>query len=115
SGTWTTGKPAEPFQSADRWSWADLCPAYRSADYPSVRHIAAIDTVSFHAQPRYLHELLHRYEPGWGARAVNDVRNVVLACAGTGPPVPPGAPALARRTIVDSWFAGDESLLVRED
>jgi hypothetical protein len=106
----------DSFESADRWYWANLCPAYRSADYPSLRAMAAVEVTGYGDGTRYVHEHLHRYRAGSGPRAIGDIRALLGRCAGpTAPPTSPGAPAPTHYAVVDTGFTGDEALLVRED
>jgi hypothetical protein len=115
SGSWPRVS-SEPFESADRWYWADLCPAYRSADYPSLRAQLTVDVTGYRAGDRYVYEHIHRYRASWGRRALDDVRSVLARCAGpTAPPASSSGPAPSHYAILDTGFAGDEALLVRED
>ncbi|GIG92749.1 hypothetical protein [Plantactinospora endophytica] len=65
------------------WPWLQAdCPAYREADYPAQRHRTGA------VQRRYLHaaseqvatQVVEAYEPGWAAKALDDVRRVVDTC-----------------------------------
>jgi hypothetical protein len=119
-GTWRRGNPYEPF-SGDLWAW-DLsaeCPAYRTADYPSLRQQVDLAYASWETSPPatpFVGEHVHRYRPGWGPRTLDDVRRVLATCPGASPPPSiPGGPVPTRRTIVDTGFAGDESLLIRAE
>ncbi|MBQ0894899.1 hypothetical protein KBX37_17640 [Micromonospora sp. U56] len=115
-GAWRKQLPSEPF-SGDTWRWADLCAAYRSSDYPSLRRQADLDFTGYATgSAGYVYEHLHRYAGGWGPRALDDVRHVLTTCAGTATPsTAPGSPAPRRFTVVGTGFAGDEALLVREE
>lgn len=118
-GTWRRSPPYEPF-AGDIWAWDSSaeCPAYRTADYPSLRQQVAVETDGWAtgSSGPYLHEHVHRYRPGWGPRALDDVRRVLATCpGGSPPPRTPGGPVPSRLTIVDKDFAGDESLLVRRE
>jgi len=129
AGTWQEQQPHEPYQG-DLWYWADLCPAYRTADYPSLRHQVATDVTGWvdrdSGQPptqTRISEYLELYTPGWGTRNFNDVRAVLAGCGAIpAPPVPPGGaipPTAAgggapkRMFTVGSGFAGHESVLIR--
>ncbi|WP_346534276.1 hypothetical protein [Micromonospora sp. DPT] len=115
-GAWRKQLPSEPF-SGDTWRWADLCAAYRSSDYPSLRRQADLDFTGYATgSAGYVYEHLHRYAGGWGPRALDDVRHVLATCAGTATPsTAPGSAAPRRFTVVGTGFAGDEALLVREE
>ncbi|MEV0157686.1 hypothetical protein AB0H57_28740 [Micromonospora sp. NPDC050686] len=114
-GAWRTRPPTEPF-SGDTWRWADLCLAYRGADYPSLAHQAQLDVTGFASGQSYLYEHLHRYADGWGPRALADVRRVLDRCATTtSPSTAPGDPAPRTVEVVDLGFAGDEAVLVRQE
>ncbi|MBY8874750.1 hypothetical protein K7640_23250 [Micromonospora sp. PLK6-60] len=115
-GAWRPRPPTEPF-SGDTWRWADLCPLYRSADYPSLAHQAELDVTGFTTGKSYLYEHLHRYADGWGPRAFADVRRVVDRCTTTAttPPTAPGSPETRTLVVRDRDFAGDEAVLVREE
>ncbi|MFY1672607.1 hypothetical protein ACN27G_22010 [Plantactinospora sp. WMMB334] len=65
------------------WPWLQAdCPAYRDADYPAQRHRTGA------VQRRYRHDgsamvathVVEAYEPGWAARALDDVRRVLDTC-----------------------------------
>jgi hypothetical protein len=118
TGSWQPVSGAEPFESADRWYWANLCPAYRSADYPSLRAQLNVNTTGYRDGARFVHEHVHRYAAGKGGTALDDVRRVVTKCAGPGaPPTSPRPDGTipGRYTVLDSGFAGDGALLVREE
>lgn len=120
-GTWQRRQPYEPF-SGDLWYWdrAGICPAYRSADYPSLRQQADLEytgwAIGEATSTSYVYEHVHRYRPGWGPRALDDVRRVLEACPGASPPPStPGGDVPSRQTIIGRNFAGDESLLIRDE
>ncbi|MFC0003785.1 hypothetical protein [Micromonospora siamensis] len=126
-GDWRERVPQEPFEG-DTWRWADLCPAYRSADYPSLKHQAALDFTGYAAGESYVYEHLHRYADGWGERAYSDVMAVLTRCGATvappssSPPPPsarPGQPRTTTYTILASGplgsTGGGEVILVREE
>ena len=103
--------------SGDPWIFSDLCPAYRTDDYPALRHQLAARTAAFTDDgavypdsTRTVGEDVARYEPGWGARSLDDVREVLSRC-GTASPSPGVAPSVYR--LVATNLAGDESLLIR--
>jgi hypothetical protein len=118
-GAWQRRQPYEPF-SGDTWAW-DLsteCPAYHSADYPSLRQQVAVETDGWAtgASAPYVYEHVHLYRPGAGPQALDDVGRVLATCpGGTPPPTTPGGPVPSRFTVLDTDFAGDESLLVRHE
>jgi hypothetical protein len=115
-GNWQATGGAEPFEGPDEWAWAFTdCPAYRSADYPSLRQILKVTFDGYHDGQRYMTQQVHRYAPGWGTRALDDVRHVLATCPGpTAPPSPDGS-ATSHYAVVDTGFAGDQALLVQED
>jgi hypothetical protein len=115
-GTWQAMQDLESFDGPDRWYWANLCPAYRSGDYASLKHMVTVTTVGYRSGDRYVHEHVHRYEAGWGPRALDDVRALVGRCTGpTTTPKADGGPLPGHFTVVDRGFAGDDALLVREE
>ncbi|SCF28378.1 hypothetical protein [Micromonospora mirobrigensis] len=126
-GDWIERAPQEPFEG-DTWRWADLCPAYRSADYPSLRHQADVDLTGYAAGRSYVYEHLHRYADGWGKRAYADVMAALTRCGATAAPktpprppsVEPGGVAPTTYTILESGplgnqAGGGEAILVREE
>jgi len=117
-GSWQSRPPYEPFEG-DLWAWDQSaeCSAYRSADYPSLRqHADLVYTGWGIGETTGVAEHVHRYRPGWGPRAVDDVRRVLATCPGaTPPPSTPGGAVPSRLTVVDTDFAGDESLLIRNE
>jgi hypothetical protein len=111
-GSWQSRQPSEPFESGDLWYWTGACPAYDSADYPSLRRQAEPPQVTGFAagaglDAPYVFEHVHRYAGGWGPRALDDVRRALSVCG--------DEPQAVRRSIAAADFAGDEALLVREE
>lgn len=108
-GSWVLRRPSEPFDR-DLWRWTSACPAYRSTDYPSLRRQKGLEVTGFAAgtgaDAPYVFEHVHRYAVGWGPRALDDVRRAIAVC---------GEPPDLQRSVVDSGFAGDEALLIREE
>jgi hypothetical protein len=105
-GNWQRFELNEPFSSADTWYWDSACTAYRSTDYPSLRHIDALATIGYRHSSANVQQHVTRYAPGWGAKALDDTRAVLARCA---------TDATTRRAVLGGGFAGDESLLVREE
>lgn len=105
-------KEPEIFEGQDPWYFSEACEDYRRTDYPSLDHLLTADAEGFDgpAPSHHLVEIVTRYAAGWASRSVADGRAVVARC-GTASPPPGVAPT--RRTIVDSGFAGDESVLVK--
>lgn len=109
--------PSPPRPSAD-WAFAmPDCAAYDAASYPAQQHRSAVRARTFVHQQRSVTERVETFAPGWAARSIDDVRQVVAACTryeyGSHSP---GAPGFREsHTIVDSGFAGDESILVKTD
>lgn len=92
------------------WAWQmPQCVAYRPAELaaPQRRRWAQVTD-----RPG-LTEQVEEYEAGWGWRAVAEIRTVVRAC-GRYEYGRPGDPAgyLAQNRVIETGFAGDESLLV---
>jgi len=121
-GTWQEFTP-EVHEHKDLWYWAELCAAYGSARFPSLAHQLSVQTVGYAdgGQVRTpgpevvgarstVIEIVERYAAGRGASNLDDVRSVIALC-GTATPPPGEAPR--RYTIVDSDFAGEESVLVK--
>jgi hypothetical protein len=107
---------AEIFTTKDLWRWAEICPAYRSDRFPSLRHQASVDKVAYrNGNEASAFEILERYADGWGPRNLDDVRAVIGLCAtATAPPSPDEAPP-PRQTVMANGFAGDDSLLLKQE
>ncbi|HEX2773643.1 MAG TPA: hypothetical protein VHN18_14600 [Micromonosporaceae bacterium] len=110
-GSWRPRPPVDSFDGPDLWHWTSACPAYDSADYPSLRRQEDLDVTGFATgttmDSPYVFEHVHRYAVGWGPRALDDVSRAVPVCV--------DAPQAIRRSIVATGFAGDEALLIREE
>jgi len=92
------------------WSWQmPHCVAYRPSQLVTPEHRRS---VLVRDRPG-LTEQVEQYEAGWGARAVAEIRAVVREC-GRYEYGQPGDPAgfLAQNRVLETGFAGDESLLV---
>lgn len=115
-GTWRRFE-AEQIQNADLWYWGlwdGSCPAYRSSLFPSLPHRKALETVAYRAGgATSVSQIVERYDTGWGDDNVNDVRTAIDRCGDAEPTAE--TPAVPRFTIVETGFAGDESLLVRTE
>ncbi|SCL30658.1 hypothetical protein GA0070624_4119 [Micromonospora rhizosphaerae] len=117
-GTWRPFE-AEQMQNRDRWYWGlwdGNCPAYKSSLFPSLPHRHAVETVAYQAvggSLRSVSQVVERYDNGWGGRNLNDVRAVIDRCGNLDPT--PETLAMPNFAIVDTGFAGDDSLLVRVD
>lgn len=124
-GEWVTGGFEPEWTESDPpWSWGNLCDAYPSEGYPSLFARAALQTVTWtdgpweglggpRSIPNWVHQVVELFETGAVAAAnLGDVRDVVGRC-GRPVTVTPGVEA-PRFEVVDSGFAGDESLLVLE-
>jgi hypothetical protein len=99
-----------PPRPSPDWVFAmPQCAAYDAAAYPAQQHrVHVLNRGS---------ERVETFAPGWAARSLEDVRQVVAACTryeyGSHSP---GAPGFREsHAIVDSGFAGDESMLVKTD
>lgn len=92
------------------WSWEmPACAGYQPGDYASPGYRVEVRT----REVADLLEQVETYEPGWAAVAVADIRSVLDACAsyeagGSGDP----AAFREQHLIVETGFAGDDSLLV---
>ncbi|MFD2762953.1 hypothetical protein [Micromonospora eburnea] len=112
---------AEQLENRDRWYWGfwdGMCPGYRSGPLPSLPHQKALETVAYRMDGASggvtsVSQIVERYTAGWGHDNLADVRAVIDRC---GQPEPTTAtPTVERFAIVETGFAGDESLLVRQD
>ncbi|MFU8854176.1 hypothetical protein ACNAW0_24795 [Micromonospora sp. SL1-18] len=113
---------AEQIENADRWYWGfwnGMCPEYRSRDFPSLARQDALEMVAYRAPApsgkgvTSVSQIVERYAAGGGGDNVTDVRAVIDRCGHPGPT--PATPIVERFAVVDTGFAGDESLLVRQD
>lgn len=100
------------------WAFAmPHCAAYDAASYPAQQHRDRVLTRAFVHPLRTASETVEIFAAGWATRSLDDVRRVVDACTryeyGEHSPGAPGFRESHR--IVDSGFAGDESVLVRTD
>jgi len=113
-GTWTPLTPDGGFKGEDRWYWASLHAGYHPRDYPSRSHQVGQRVVRYEGDRQAaVEELVERYEPGWAAHNLADIRAVV-AKSGATPYARPGAGGALRHTIIETGFAGDESLLIEQ-
>jgi hypothetical protein len=117
-GPWTRPPEFEGLTGPDPWYWdqTDVCPAYHSADYPSLRQQLDLHVVGYTNGTAGFSELVAVYRPGWGTQQVNDVLHVVTRCGGQRPS--PGQRPQRAGTVwwlVEAGFAGDESVMVREE
>ena len=104
--------------SSSTWAFAmPQCAAYDAASYPAQAHRKRVLTRAFVHTSRSASETVESFASGWAARSVDDARRVVDACTryeyGEHSPGAPGFRESHR--IVDSGFAGDESILVKTD
>jgi hypothetical protein len=93
-----------PEQTPLPWAWEmPDCVVYQPADYaaPAHRRSASVHDGSL------VVEQVEEYEAGWGPRAVEDIRAVVRDCARY-----ESDQFLEQHRVVETGFAGDESLLV---
>lgn len=100
------GQPA----AVPSWAWQmPHCVGYRPAELATPEHRRSVHVAN---QPG-ITEQVEQYETGWGPRAVAEIRAVVRAC-GSYEHGEYGDPAgfLAQNRVVETGFAGDESLLV---
>jgi hypothetical protein len=103
-------EPASPEVATEPWAWEmPHCVVYQPGEYaaPDHRRDVAVHDGSL------VVEQVEQYEAGWGPRAVEEIRAVVGECARyeygeLGDP----AAFTEQNRVVDSGFAGDESLLV---
>jgi hypothetical protein len=92
------------------WAWEmPQCVGYRAEDYHSPEHRVAVEV---REEPGVLVQV-ETYQPGWGPRAMAEIRAVIEACGSYeyGERGDPDA-FLAQHLVVETGFAGDESLLV---
>jgi len=117
-GAWGPLREMELFDNGIPWRFGGLCDAQTSADFPAVEHHLSLDAVGhLDENTRYpdLHSVIEdvtRYEPGWATRSLEDVRRAIALC-GTATPPPGVAPQ--RLYLEGNGFAGDESILVRQE
>jgi len=100
----------DAFEGSDIWTWADACPAYVPGRYESLRHRPRMATVTWAKSNDTVTQHVDFFADGWGARNLADVRSVLALCASSTPP-PDVAPSVYE--VVDTGFAGDDSLLVK--
>jgi hypothetical protein len=109
---WRRVVPAPGSPTPD-WPWAlRRCVLYRAADYPAQEHRQAVHQQEYAARGgRTITVTVERFEPGWAARSMDDVRRVLETCvryeysdAATD--------FLDSHTLTLESFAGDDSLLV---
>jgi hypothetical protein len=102
-----------------QWLWSGAepwCPEYRDEDFSSVRRRVNVDVVSWirEAVPlQRVDQLLELYEPGAAVANLEEVRALIELCSRRPSPGDQVAPTYYE--IEDTGFAGDESLLVREE
>jgi hypothetical protein len=85
------------------WFWANLCNAPELGT-STLDHQLWLDTVYYgNGQPGVFVAVVERYEPGFAARNVDDARAAVARCR------------FGEFTVVDTGFAGDQSMLVHQD
>jgi hypothetical protein len=99
------------------WFWDNAepwCPEYRVDDYPSVGQQIDVDTGGWaraiQALPERVDQAVELYPTGVGTQNIDDVRAFVELCSRR--PEPGDQVAPTAYTIVDTDFAGDESLLI---
>ncbi len=102
---------AEQPPVAEPWAWElPDCVGYRAADYraPAQRQQVRVRSRSDRT------EQVEIYQPGWGERAFAEIRRVLRECARyeAGGRDDPDA-YRQQHLIIDTGFAGDESLLVK--
>lgn len=93
-----------PAPAPPPWAWEmPQCVVYQPAEYaaPAHRRSASIHDGSL------VVEQVEEYEAGWGPRAVEEIRAVVRECARY-----EAEEFLEQHRVVETGFAGDESLLV---
>jgi hypothetical protein len=73
--------------------------------------IAALAGGAGRSEQEYVHVLLTRYEAGWAESHLSDLVSVLPRCAR----ISLGGGVVVTLSVVDSDFAGDGSLLVREE
>lgn len=117
-GEWVTGFDPEWTESDPPWLWGNLCAGYQAEDYPSLANRIDLATIGWTdgpwegegdgPPPNWVHQVAELFGAEHIAAAnMMDVRNVVGRCAQPGGEAP-------EYEVVDSGFAGDESLLVLE-
>jgi hypothetical protein len=95
---------------ATPWAWEmPHCVGYRAEDYQAPEHRLAAEV---RAEPGVV-EQVETYQPGWGPRAMVEIRVVLRECASYeyGELGDPRA-FLEQHLVLETGFAGDESLLV---
>lgn len=101
---------AEPPAVTEPWAWElPDCAGYQVADYQAPTQRQQVQ-VSAGTDPVQQVEV---YQPGWGKRAFTEIRQVLRECANyeAGGPGDPDS-YRQQHLIIDTGFAGDESLLV---
>lgn len=105
-----SGTEADPAAVSEPWAWElPDCVGYRATDYQAPGHRLDVRVRSAAGTITQVED----YQSGWGERAVTEIRRVLRECAsyehgGRGGPVG----YRRQHLIVDTGFAGDESLLV---
>lgn len=120
-GDWVIGWQPEWFTSDPPWLWgSDLCPDSRTGDYRSLADRVDLVTTAWtdgpwapgtgRPVPNWVGQVMELFAPGAAEANLRDIGAAVGRC---GRPVllTPGVEAPAVE-VVDSGFAGDESLLV---
>lgn len=115
-GDWVTGGfEPERFESDPPWLFAGFCPDFRADDYPSLASRLDLQTVTWtdgpwegegdsRPIPNWVDQVVELFQPGAATTNLQDIQAAVDGCAVPG----------VRYEVVDSGFAGDESLLVAE-
>jgi hypothetical protein len=109
---WRRVVPA-PGSPVPDWPWAlRRCVLYRAADYPAQQHRQAVAQQRYVARGgRTITVTVERFEPGWAARTMDDVRRVLETCVRYEYSAA-AADYLDSHTMTLESFAGDDSLLV---
>lgn len=107
AGCAVTGDGAPGAPPAPPWSWAmPECAGFDPTAYDAPGHRLSVTQQGT--------EISEVYEPGWAARAMEEIRAVVRSCESyEHHPAGDAEGFRKQHQIVDSNFAGEESILVR--
>lgn len=101
----------ELFEGGASYWGGPLCAADSEANHPSYTHQVSHRGVSYVDGDRRVSQAVERYQSGYGARNLTELRAAWQRCSRT--TKWPDGVAPSRYTIIDTGFAGDESMLVR--
>jgi hypothetical protein len=101
----------------DTWMWEDICRPYRRADYPSLAERVQMDWRDFRRTNGVGAgvQMIERYAPSAGPRNIDDVRARLGDCDGMQSADPVVGTDPIRWTLVANGFAGDDSVLAKQE